>query len=400
LYDTKDGCCDNHQDVSCLLTVPSVVTPKPSPVITKEPTSKPVEKVKKWYPLDGQCVFDANYPGWMAAGINVYTYLFSTNQDCCNVHGCREKKWWPVKQEGGGFECEFNNDYHEEFVGMEGEFQMLFDTYEGCCNVFCGLVGTSTTSTEGAPAITTTTARTTTTTTTTTTMEEMVQNSATIAPPFDPTSTSSCESQKWHISTLPNTPNTCTNDKVYPSAWDSVTGYLFTNSQDCCNAFFSGKECIATNVCVATTTTTTTTTTIPEEEACGKKWHMSILSNGLYTCTNDNIYPSEWPSQMLLSTSSECCSKFFPDQQCRIINHCACHSNWHISISPGESNVCTNDENYPTSWKNQPHVHLFHSVEECCAENFGEGEECGVRDACEVCVDSWHVNPDMPGGSW
>jgi hypothetical protein len=406
LYDTKDGCCANHQDVSCLLVVPTSDTTqqeqtmKPIPPLTNEPTAAPIKKVEKWYPLNGNCVRNTNYPEWMGAGINVYTYLFDSNDDCCAVHGCNTKqdKWWPVNNDGV-FVCQLGNDYPEEFLEVDG---LLFDTEEKCCEVYCGEFKT-TSSTEAAE----TTTSTTTTTTTTTTTEEMVQNSGTIAPPFSSSTTtsasssSSCDSQQWHISTLPNTPNTCTNDKSYPSAWDSISGYLFASPQECCDTFFSDSpHCITKNVCQSTDTAPSIVGDTTTD--CGKKWHISILPNGLHTCTNDNVYPPEWDtlsSTYLLSTPQECCSNFFPGVECKILNHCDCHSNWHISIQTGELNTCTNDERYPASWHNAPQNHLYMSHEECCERNF-EGEECNVRDACKDCVDTWHVNPDAPGGSW
>jgi hypothetical protein len=131
LYDTYEECCDNHNDISCLLT----------------------EKTEMWYHDNGKCQFGSDYPDWMGAGLNRWTYLFSTKDDCCQVNAChdgKDDKWWPRDNEDGdGFYCEFSSGYPVEFLEHGDTF--LYDTEESCCAMFCGdIIVTTTTTTEAA----------------------------------------------------------------------------------------------------------------------------------------------------------------------------------------------------------------------------------------------------------
>lgn len=311
LYNSKDECCDNHKDVTCLLKVTTTTTTSTKatlPTLTEAPSSSPLPKPVKWYPFEDGCVHDSLYPEWMSAGLNSYTYLFDSQADCCTVHSCniQEDKWYPVNTNGEGFDCVYNNDYPVDFLQHANE--MLFDSKMECCEVYCGVA------------------------TTTTTTPEMKLNSGTVAPPI----------------VVTNPPPIVTD----------------------------------------------------HESTCNKKWHISTLSSGANTCTNDAVYPPTWENtNHLHATAQSCCDKYFPNSPCTILDHCACHQNWHLSIQPGEIETCTNDEDYPESWHLASYQYLFVEPKECCLKNFGV-EECRLRDVCESCVDTWHVNPSMPSGSW
>ena len=336
LYNTKEECCDNHKDISCLITLPQTTVQATLPPLTSEPTLSPVPKLPKWYPLDGDCKFDADYPGWMGAGVNVWTYLFDLESDCCLVHGCgsgdRADKWWPKKDETaeGGYACVMNNDYPSEFLEHDG---LLFDTEDACCAVFCGLATTSTSTTED-PAITKETA------------EVDISDTTTEATQVVTTT----EAATTQAATTTESPN-------------------------------AGK--------------------IPGADCPEKKWHISVISGGANTCTNDMIYPSEWESgstQHLFASAKECCDRFFPSD-CKVVDHCECSQNWHMSTMPGDRNTCTNDENYPAGWLSMTHKYFFISPDNCCRANFDD-EECTLKDTCLKCIETWHVNPEQPGSSW
>jgi hypothetical protein len=160
LYDSKDGCCANHQDVSCLIQDP-VPTSKPTvPVFTNKPTTSPTPRASKWYFDDAadDCIEGMGYPDWMAAGFIAYTHLFSSKNDCCTVTGeCsanpKAEKWWPQSDGSGGFVCTFNNDYPDTFIDIADS--MLFETEEACCSIFCGLGTSSTMTATTAESVTT-----------------------------------------------------------------------------------------------------------------------------------------------------------------------------------------------------------------------------------------------------
>jgi hypothetical protein len=131
LYTSYDECCANHNDVNCILNV---------------------EKDEMWYHLNDSCKFGSDYPDWMGAGLNKWSHLFSSKEDCCQVYTCvdKEARWWPKNNlEDDGFHCAFGTDYPPDFLDHSDAF--LFDTEESCCALFCGDPVTTTTTTEAAP---------------------------------------------------------------------------------------------------------------------------------------------------------------------------------------------------------------------------------------------------------
>ena len=226
-----------------------------------------------------------------------------------------------------------------------------------------------------------------------------------------------CPDAVWHISTQPGTAYTCTNDGVFPDVWLNIAGFIFESAKDCCDHNY-GDDCIVIDDCpevpttvLPTTTEAQTTTTeapqtttpigvAPGADCPEMKWHISTLTGGANTCTNDNVYPPVWDDLegFLFDSAKECCERYY-GAACEIIDHCDCPKNWHMSVTPGESRTCTNDPEYPHSWRLQPHVFIFSSAEECCQESYDD-PSCNTRDVCLDCLPTWHVNPDQPGSSW
>lgn len=141
LYDSKDGCCENHQDVSCLIVDPITTVSATIPVFTSEPTSSPTAKPSKWY-FDDQsndCTEGTGYPHWMSAGSNARTHLFASREDCCLINSCsaeeKEQKWWPTSDGAGGMTCVYSDDYPLEFLQHAADF--LFDSEGDCCAIYC-----------------------------------------------------------------------------------------------------------------------------------------------------------------------------------------------------------------------------------------------------------------------
>jgi hypothetical protein len=219
-----------------------------------------------------------------------------------------------------------------------------------------------------------------------------------------------CPEAKWHMSTHEDGANTCTNDGIYPEAWNGLSGFVFDSAKECCAATF-GPNCIIVDDCPDSPTSTTVATTeapqtttargdAPGADCPDMKWHMSTLSGEAKTCTNDNVYPPVWDTlpNYLHASASECCKAYFGGD-CKIVDHCDCSKNWHMSVTPGETETCTNDLDFPNSWRSQPHIFLFSSASACCLENY-DSADCNIRDVCLDCLTTWHVNPEKPGSSW
>ena len=310
-------------------------------------------------------------------------------------------RWWPTRNKQGKLYCMKSNTYPDEFLKND---LLLYDSEEECCSTHScdDITSTSTTeepstkaaatevnndvdnqdSTTEATRVATTTEA---TATTAVSIERNDSSSTAKAPG------SNCPESKWHISTVIGGLNTCTNDDKYPAVWEG-TDYLLDSASECCDFFFAfADECIINDVCEHR-----------NDNNCPEmKWHISTISGGANTCSNDSIYPSEWEGikdTHFFASAKECCDRFFPSN-CRVADHCGCSTNWHMSIMPGEKNTCTNDENYPTGWLGQPHRHFFMTAEECCQENFDD-EDCNVKNTCSKCLETWHVNPENPGSSW
>jgi hypothetical protein len=253
LYDSKDGCCDNHQDVSCLIGDHVTTVKATLPVLTSEPTSSPTAKPSKWY-FDNEsndCTEGTGYPDWMAAGLNAYTHLFSSREDCCGVNECpvgvKENKWWPKSNGDGSFSCVLSDDYPTIF--LENADAMLFGTEEDCCAIYCGGTTSSVAATTEAPETTTeapltTTEEPTTTTTTTTT----VAAKSTKAPVPVTSVAATTEAPE----TTTEAPQTTTEEATTTTEEEPTTTTTTTTTTE---------EPTTTTTTTSTTTTITTTTT-------------------------------------------------------------------------------------------------------------------------------------------
>ena len=168
----------------------------------------------------------------------------------------------------------------------------------------------------------------------------------------------------------------------------------------------------------------TSPTETPGVKCPHAKWHISTVTGGAYTCTNDDQFPPTWfnTDGHLFDSASDCCNEKF-GEACIIAD--VCHSlesncpeaRWHMSTLEGGANTCTNDDQYPPTW--EQNGFLFPSAKTCCDNFFPD--TCIVIENCpEVtpttteapvttteassetapkCLATWHVNPDQPSSS-
>lgn len=174
MYDSKDECCDNHNDIGCLTMMPSKSpTAKPTlPPLPPLPEVTEPEWDPKWYPshsTDGSylntCVYGNDYPLWMSGGVNAAAYLFDSEEVCCDEFGCgttADAKWYPHIEEGH-IKCKLDVKYEDGVT--------VYGSEEECCSASgCGGETTSTVAatTSTVPATTTEEPTTTSTASTTT----------------------------------------------------------------------------------------------------------------------------------------------------------------------------------------------------------------------------------------
>ena len=310
--------------------------------------------------------------------------------------------WWPTWNERGDPYCARSSTYPDAF--LENDL-LLYKSEDECCSIHSCDDITSTSTTEepvtmAAVAGNDSSHQLATTTDATqyfTTPKAATQAAESTGQSNSSSSTnashSDCSGSKWHISTATGGARTCTNDSDYPAVWEG-TEYLSDSASACCDFFFDFSDrCIIDDICEHDNEIVGTD--CPE-----MKWHISVISGGANTCTNDRVYPAEWEDREanLFASPKECCDRYFPSD-CKVVDHCGCSQNWHMSTRVGERNTCTNDENYPAGWLSRPSRHFFMTPEECCRENFGN-EACNVKNTCLKCIETWHVNPEQPGSSW
>ena len=208
---------------------------------------------------------------------------------------CPEAKWHMSTLPGGAYTC--TND--DKYPPVWSQSDHLFNTAQECCDKFfreqcivkvnCPMV---------AP--------------TTTTAKPIAEGTGEVPG-------ANCPEDKWHMSTLPGGQNICTNDEVYPAAWNNMTGYLFDSAQACCDKFFGG-DCIILDHC-----------------DCPKNWHLSTQIGDIQTCTNDREYPDGWnynPGVLIFPSAEECCETLFGNPDCTKRDICGqkkCLDTWHVN---------------------------------------------------------------------
>jgi hypothetical protein len=221
--------------------------------------------------------------------------------------------------------------------------------------------------------------------------------------------TTSCNSNPWHVSTNPNNFDTCTNSPDYPSDWDRADLaplMLFNTKKKCCAALeemMVGVSCKAVDVCAVgvtewtasvgdwtnspTTTTTTTTsksgkdvnpvittTTISTSTSMTSTTTttttMSSSKRVYYPSPQNNLCLSSTPQQLLntisiqfqFNTPEECCSSYSnwgtPYQTCLSRTVQLLYDN--VPTTP-EPSVAPNTE-YPTWSPTEYDCGVFHTV--------------------------------------
>jgi hypothetical protein len=156
--------------------------------------------------------------------------------------------------------------------------------------------------------------------------------------------------------------------------------------------------------------------------------HMTYSS----TCTNDNVYPSQWDQppmseRFFMATADECCAFYFNGKNCNVIDVCGdtsttkttsptqkkaaqptrmptarptknrgeiptlhvndkCHPSkkWHADTRLSKTEAgCTNNDVYPPGWEDPGMADsMFFDTPEACCEYFFPGMECDHVDVC------------------
>jgi hypothetical protein len=243
---------------------------------------------------------------------------------------CPEAKWHMSRVVGESNTCTNDDNYPQEWA----ESGHLFDTPKECCDRY---FGESCVVKENCP------------------------------PEQDPNAPGEdCPEMLWHMSTVPGGKFTCTNDEVYPGAWEGNPEMLLHSAKECCDKFF-GPDCVVEDHC-----------------GCPKHWHMSITPGEVKTCTNDPEYPGGWnerPTNYIFRKPEECCQTLFDDPECAVRDVCnapRCLETWHVDPE-APSSGCSNSVDYPTVWPDT--MKGYESGEACCAGYF-KGT-CDIVNACD-----------------
>ena len=208
----------------------------------------------------------------------------------------------------------------------------------------------------------------------------------------------SCSGNKWHP--ISSTNRKCTNGiNDYPSTWNSPPlsdKFLLNSAEECCQSFYDG-DCEIIDMCSSQAPATTS----PEDSntRCnGRKYHPISSTNR--KCTNDDNYPPLWnaPSisyKFLFTSAEECCSSFYSDGGCDIVNVCSTDSQPSTSTSTDNCDgrrwhpktfidrTCSNSDEYPPLWNKAPmsNKFLLGTAEECCSAFYSTGE-CQIVNVC------------------
>jgi hypothetical protein len=273
-----------------------------------------------------------------------------------------ECAWHPSVDEAQA--CSNDPAYPREWDSEALKGLMLFDTAKSCCMEFhkmsdCTVVdvcGTATT-TESPPAT-----------------EDAADSSGSGCVGYHPSITQ---------------PQTCTNSDFFPAEWPDAM--FKEDAATCCLQFFKTADCNVVEECGESSSSSdvSSTTSSPSstDESCDRKWHVS--TTGEKACVNDDIYPSAWKNnpilsaEFLLDSPSDCCERFFKDQQCAMISSCEedaidpC-TEWHVSTQADGAKTCTNDDVYPSAWKSPSlrDKYIFYSPEACCENFFASSGGC------------------------
>lgn len=102
---------------------------------------------------------------------------------------------------------------------------------------------------------------------------------------------------------------------------------MFESYESCCQKYFwaEGKDCVLEDTCLGSVETVEEPTDVPTNQPsilpCKKRF-FHPKPEDFSTCSNDLNYPSSWKEgQYLLSTAGECCG-MFAGEGCTVINDC------------------------------------------------------------------------------
>jgi hypothetical protein len=128
----------------------------------------------------------------------------------------------------------------------------------------------------------------------------------------------------WHPSIVPGDIRTCTNSLNIPKQWfydEMRSEFLFSNPEQCCTMFFPGKQCSVVNACKGFDMIDEVVNEASELSTECVGFHPSITIAGV--CTNSPHFPASWPDAMFRDSPSECCTTFFQNNNCVVIDECS-----------------------------------------------------------------------------
>jgi len=107
-------------------------------------------------------------------------------------------------------------------------------------------------------------------------------------------------------------------------------------------------------------------------------------------------YPPEWEGvdALFFNSAQDCCSSFFPGEDCQIDNVCDTTQTpddqspaatspcmWHPDMVHKDG--CSNSPNVPVEWTMEAVYNNYHySTSEACCDRFFSGKKCAVYDEC------------------
>ena len=438
MHDTHDACCLKwFETLECTKT--EMACPPADTNDVEE--SNPISCIgRKWHPsteFEG-CSNSEWYPEeWNDPEVSM-KYLFDDPEACC-----KKKKYFDCQiadeceniishQEGAewhptlNFEkCSNSLEYPSSWNQPGTRDQFLHNTLEECCQQvfdspvcpFDDLFPSPSSSPSSSPS------------TSHPTVSPSISLEPTRTPTSKPTSTpTQCKGYKWHHKG--STSQSCSNDKQYPVAWDnpSVSSLLlFDTPEECCEAFFSLVDCSVIDACgkvytvISPPQPTTSPTYVPTgyptkgnsmaedflngiTNSCkSNKWHPKSLVDRKCTNGNDD-FPPLWSidtamrEKFFVDTPLECCSKFYNNWECEIVDTCSIANlgppepstenrncdgrKWHPKSALDRT--CTNDDNFPPIWKSDIAMRvkfLLDTAKECCDAFYSIGH-CEIVNVC------------------
>merc|ERR1712194_1005632 len=263
------------------------------------------------------------------------------------------------------------------------------------------------------------------------------------------------------MSTQTGDVKTCSNSEDFPAAWlDNAPLFLHATSEVCCQKTFGGDpscrvddRCAELNqVAQDAAARAAAEKAIEDHQVGGEtqgggssndcselKWHMSIQTGDVKTCSNSEDFPTAWLDNapiFLHATSEVCCQKTFGgDPSCRVddrfaelnqvaqeeadraaaeeatedhqvggktqgggsSNDCSALK-WHMSTRMGDVKSCSNSEDFPTAWLDNATIFLHATGEVCCQKMFGGDPSCRVDDRCTELNQVTQDEADQAGG--